>query len=116
MRFKGFTFSLLSPLLGLHVGKNPASGQRFVHIALLPFVGLDFELPPYGLNERMGIVDNVYLLMFGDWLGQTPQCISLHRTRMGAINEIPDNLGLARNEHEVSRDKPYCVKEVELKP
>lgn len=53
MRFKKVTFSLCSPLLGVHVGTNPVSGQRFVHIAPLPFIGFDFELPPYDLNERM---------------------------------------------------------------
>ena len=47
MRFKRFTFSLLSPLLGIHVGKNPVSGQRFAHVAPVPFFGIDFELKPY---------------------------------------------------------------------
>lgn len=47
MRFKRFTFSLLSPLLGVHVGRNPISGQRFMHVAPLPFIGLDFEFAPY---------------------------------------------------------------------
>jgi hypothetical protein len=52
MRFKRFTFSLLSPLIGFHVGKNPVSQQRFVHVAPFPFFGIDFELPPYDLNKR----------------------------------------------------------------
>jgi hypothetical protein len=52
MRFKRFTFSWLSPLVGFHVGSNPASGQRFVHIAPVPFFGIDFEIAPYGLNEK----------------------------------------------------------------
>lgn len=52
MRFKRVTFSWGSPLLGVHAGRNPASGQKFVHIAPIPFLGLDFELPPYGLNEE----------------------------------------------------------------
>jgi hypothetical protein len=51
MRFKRITFNLLSPLIGVHVGRNPVSGQRFMHVAPVPFVGLDFELPPYGLND-----------------------------------------------------------------
>jgi hypothetical protein len=51
MRFKRFTFSWLSPLLGFHVGTNPVSGQRFVHIAPFPFIGIDFNLPPYDLND-----------------------------------------------------------------
>lgn len=59
MRFKRFTFSLLSPLLGIHVGQNPVSGQRFVHVAPLPFVGIDFELPPYGLNEEEAVMREV---------------------------------------------------------
>lgn len=52
MRFKRFTFNLLSPLVGFHVGKNPVSGQRFVHVAPFPFFGIDFNLPPYDLNEE----------------------------------------------------------------
>lgn len=51
MRFKRWTFSWKSPLLGFHIGENPVSGQRFVHIAPVPFVGLDFNLPPYDLND-----------------------------------------------------------------
>lgn len=47
MRFKRFTFSWLSPLLGVHVGRNPVSGQRFAHIAFLPFCGIDIEFAPY---------------------------------------------------------------------
>lgn len=31
-------------MVGVHIGKNPVSGQRFMHIGLLPFIGLDFEL------------------------------------------------------------------------
>lgn len=52
MRFKRFTFSWLSPLIGFHVGKNPVSGQRFVHVAPIPFFGIDFNLPPYNLNDE----------------------------------------------------------------
>lgn len=47
MRFKRFTFSLLSPLFGVHVGRNPVSGQRFAHIAPVPFFGIDVEFAPY---------------------------------------------------------------------
>lgn len=53
MRFKRFTFSLLSPLLGLHYGKNPVSGQRFLHVAPIPFVGIDFEFKPYRNEEAL---------------------------------------------------------------
>jgi len=52
MKFKRFTFSLLSPLVGFHVGRNPVSGQRFIHVAPFPFFGIDFNLPPYDLNEE----------------------------------------------------------------
>lgn len=51
MKFKRVTFSLLSPLIGFHIGRNPVSGQRFVHIAPFPFFGIDFNLKPYGLND-----------------------------------------------------------------
>lgn len=47
IRFKGFRFSFLSPLLGVHIGKNPVDGQRFMHVAPVPFVGIDFEIAPY---------------------------------------------------------------------
>lgn len=47
IRFKRATFSLLSPMIGLHIGKNPVSGQRFMHLAPVPFVGLDFEIGPH---------------------------------------------------------------------
>lgn len=50
MRFKRVTWNWW-PLLGVHVGKNPVSGQRFVHVAFI-FVGLDFNLPPYDLNDE----------------------------------------------------------------
>lgn len=52
MRFKRFTFSWGSPLIGVHYGRNPASEQRFLHVAPFPFFGIDFELAPYGLNEK----------------------------------------------------------------
>jgi hypothetical protein len=73
MRFKRVTFSWKSPLLGVHVGCNPASGQRFVHVAPFPFVGLDFELPPYGLNEgTRAAVDAITMSVwegYGRWIG-----------------------------------------------
>lgn len=53
IRFKKWTFSLLSPLIGVHIGKNPVSGQRFMHVAFLPFCGADFEIAPFGLNEQL---------------------------------------------------------------
>lgn len=52
MRFKRFTFNLRSPLFGVHVGRNPVSGQGFVHVAFFPFFGIDLELKPYGINEE----------------------------------------------------------------
>ncbi|HWI69265.1 MAG TPA: hypothetical protein VNS88_12960 [Nitrospiraceae bacterium] len=52
MRFQRFTFNLKSPLIGFHIGRNPVSGQRFVHVAPFPFFGIDFNLPPYNLNEE----------------------------------------------------------------
>ena len=70
MRFKRFTFSLLSPILGIHVGKNPVSGQRFAHVAPVPFFGIDFELKPYGLNEEE--IDEI----------QRRKIISLHRSAL----------------------------------
>jgi hypothetical protein len=53
IRFKRVTFSWLSPLIGVHVGRNPVSGQRFMHVAPLPFVGLDFEFWPYVNDEAI---------------------------------------------------------------
>jgi hypothetical protein len=45
------TFSLLSPMIGIHIGRNPISGQRFMHVAPLPFTGIDFEFAPY-VNDQ----------------------------------------------------------------
>lgn len=53
MRFKRVTANWRSPLIGIHFGKNPVSGQKFLHVAPVPFFGLDFELKPYGLNDLM---------------------------------------------------------------
>ena len=47
MRFNKFTFSFASPLLGVHAGANPVNGKRFVHVAPLPFFGIDFDRRPY---------------------------------------------------------------------
>jgi len=45
MRFRRFTFSLLSPLIGFHYGRNPVSDARFLHVAPVPFFGIDFYWP-----------------------------------------------------------------------
>ncbi len=45
MRFKKFTFSWLSPLVGFHYGRNPVSNTRFLHVAPVPFFGVDFYWP-----------------------------------------------------------------------
>jgi hypothetical protein len=47
MRFKRITFNLLSIMVGFHYGRNPVTGQRFLHVAPIPFVGFDFEFRPY---------------------------------------------------------------------
>lgn len=38
-------------IVGWHYGRNPASGQRFLCLGL-GFINIDFELKPYGLNEK----------------------------------------------------------------
>lgn len=45
MRFKKFTFNLLSFMIGFHYGRNPISGERFLHVAPIPFFGIDFYWP-----------------------------------------------------------------------
>lgn len=45
MRFKKFTFNLLSIMIGFHYGRNPVSGERFLHVAPIPFFGIDFDFP-----------------------------------------------------------------------
>lgn len=45
MRFRKFTFSWLSFMIGFHYGHNPVSGTRFLHIAPIPFFGIDFYWP-----------------------------------------------------------------------
>lgn len=45
MRFKKFTFNPLSIMVGIHYGRNPVSGTRFLHVAPIPFFGLDFWWP-----------------------------------------------------------------------
>jgi hypothetical protein len=57
LRFKGFTFSWGSPLLGVHVGRNPVSGQGFVHVAYFPFCGLDFNFGPELNDEAREVVE-----------------------------------------------------------
>lgn len=64
MRFRRFTFSLLSPLLGFHYGRNPVSGQRFLHIAPVPFFGIDFEFKPYINDEILEHRKNTTYIIF----------------------------------------------------
>jgi hypothetical protein len=45
MRFKKVTFNPLSIMVGVHYGRNPATGDRFLHMAFCPFVGFDFWWP-----------------------------------------------------------------------
>lgn len=45
MKFKKFTFNLLSIMIGFHYGRNPATGDRFLHVAPIPFFGIDFYWP-----------------------------------------------------------------------
>jgi hypothetical protein len=52
MRFKKFTFNLLSVMVGFHYGRNPVSGARFLHVAPVPFLGLDFWWPGDGQVYR----------------------------------------------------------------
>lgn len=52
MRFKRVTFNPLSIMIGFHYGRNPVSGQRFLHVGFFPMLGLDFEFAPYE-NDRL---------------------------------------------------------------
>jgi hypothetical protein len=45
MRFKKVTFNPLSIMVGVHYGRNPATGDRFLHMAFCPFIGFDFWWP-----------------------------------------------------------------------
>jgi hypothetical protein len=45
MKFKKFTFNLLSVMIGFHYGRNPATGDRFLHVSPIPFFGIDFYWP-----------------------------------------------------------------------
>lgn len=60
MKFKRITFSWTSIMIGVHIGKNPVSGQGFMHIGLLPFIGLDFEM-----GERVEIPREVLVVNDG---------------------------------------------------
>lgn len=50
-RFRRFTFSLLSPLIGFHYGRNPIDHKRFLHVAPFPFFGIDFYWPSDASDE-----------------------------------------------------------------
>jgi hypothetical protein len=45
MRFKKFTWNWTSFIVGVHAGRNPVSGKRFLYVGLGPFLGLDFHWP-----------------------------------------------------------------------
>lgn len=45
MKFKKYTFNLLSVMIGFHYGRNPVNNARFLHVAPVPFFGLDFYWP-----------------------------------------------------------------------
>lgn len=45
MKFKRVTWNWGSFILGVHYGRNPVSGARFLYIGLGPFLGLDFYWP-----------------------------------------------------------------------
>jgi hypothetical protein len=51
MRFKRVSFNPGSWILGVHYGRNPVSGQRFMCVAPLPMVTIDFEFRPYVNDE-----------------------------------------------------------------
>jgi hypothetical protein len=68
MRFKRVTFSLLSPLIGFHYGRNPVSGQRFLHVAPFPFFGLDFEFKPYISYREIKAADRALSPMYEEAL------------------------------------------------
>jgi hypothetical protein len=42
MYFKRFTWNWLSIMIGFHYGRNPVDGKRFLHVAPIPFFGIDF--------------------------------------------------------------------------
>lgn len=62
MKFKKFTFNPLSIMIGIHYGRNPVSGTRFLHVAPVPFFGIDFWWPED--HEQKGITfggdSNIY--------------------------------------------------------
>jgi len=43
MKYRGIHFKLCSPLIGVHLGRNPVSGERFLHIAPFPFISIEFS-------------------------------------------------------------------------
>lgn len=45
IRFKKFTWNWTSFIIGVHAGRNPVSGKRFLYIGLGPFLGMDFHWP-----------------------------------------------------------------------
>lgn len=74
MKFKKFTWNWLSILIGFHYGRNPVNGQRFLHIGLGPFLGIDFYWPEDQEGDRpLGVAlndanpgDTVRVQMYGE--------------------------------------------------
>lgn len=46
MRFKGVFWNWFSPMVGVHYGRNPVSHQRFLHVAPVPFLSLEWTERP----------------------------------------------------------------------
>jgi hypothetical protein len=44
-RFKKVTWSWTSLIIGVHAGRNPATGARFAYVGLGYALGLDFYQP-----------------------------------------------------------------------
>lgn len=57
MRFKRVKWNWGSLIWGVHYGRNPVSGQRFVCVAPCWFVTIDFELAPYVNDAAKAVLD-----------------------------------------------------------
>lgn len=58
MKFKKFTWNWFSFLIGYHYGRNPVNQQRFLHIGLGPFLGIDFHWPEDTEPRPLGVALN----------------------------------------------------------
>lgn len=45
MRFRRASWNWGSLIVGIHYGRNPATGARFLYVGLGPFLGIDFYWP-----------------------------------------------------------------------